>query len=458
MATLLPRRIFGIETEYGITCSIDNNRRLTPDELARYLFADIVDEYRSNNVFLPNGGRLYLDVGSHPEYATAECDSLADVLAQEKAGDQIVADMAKQAQVKLASEGMEGRVYVFKNNTDSSGNSYGCHENYLIHRKLDYLKHLDGLLPFLVTRQLFAGAGKLLKTSTGIVYVLSQRADHMWDAVSSATTRSRPMINTRDEPHANSDKYRRLHVISGDSNMSEISMLLKVATMDLLLAVMEIGAIPSDLRVENPMKAIRDVARDLDGSASVSLQDGLTMSAVEIQRTYYELVSANIHRFDWELSNLHKKALILWGQIIEAFENGDLSEFDSVLDWRIKLQILTAYRLEQGLLLDSAKLAQVDLMYHELSPDRGIYNLLVAQGRVPVILSAGNIDDAVATPPQTTRAKLRGDFLAAAKVKKSSIATDWMHLKVNLPVERGVSLPDPFNSQDERVTDLISQL
>ncbi len=458
MATTLPRRIFGIETEYGITCAMESHRRLTPDELARYLFSDVVDEYRSNNVFLPNGGRLYLDVGSHPEYATAECDQLEDVLAQEKAGDEIVSQLARAAEAKLASEGIEGRVFVFKNNTDSSGNSYGCHENYLINRKLDYLQHLDGLLPFLVTRQLFAGAGKLLKTSNGVVYVMSQRADHMWDAVSSATTRSRPMINTRDEPHANSDKYRRLHVISGDSNMSETSMLLKVATMDLVLAVMEVGAIPANLRVDNPMKAIRDVARDLSGKAGVLLQDGRTLSAIETQRIYFDLVCANIERFSWELSDLHKQALSLWGQIIEAFEVGDLSAFDSLLDWRIKLQVLQAFRDEQGLELDSAKLAQVELMYHELSADRGIYNLLLQQGQIIPVVSKVAVERATKTPPQTTRAKLRGDFLAAAKRTNTSIATDWMHFKVNLPVERSVSLPDPFNADDERVRDLISQM
>jgi len=458
LATALPRRIFGIETEYGITCAMDKHRRLTPDELARYLFQDVVDEYRSNNVFLPNGGRLYLDVGSHPEYATAECDRLTDVLAQEKAGDVLVSAMARAAEAKFASEGIDGRVFIFKNNTDSSGNSYGCHENYLINRKLDYLTHLDDLLPFLVTRQLFCGAGKLLKTSGGVVYVMSQRADHMWDAVSSATTRSRPMINTRDEPHGDSDLYRRLHVICGDSNMSESAMLLKVATMDLVLAVMEAGLIPTNLRLENPMKAIRDVARNLTGHELVQLQDGRTLSAIETQRTYFELVNASIARFDWELTDLHRTALSMWGQIITAFENGDLSDFDAILDWRIKLQLLRAFQEEQGLDLESAKLAQVDLMYHELSADRGIYNLLLAQGRVGSIVAPAAIVDATITPPQTTRAKLRGEFLSAAKSKNTSIATDWMHLKVNLPVERTVSLPDPFSAEDERVTQLISQL
>jgi len=266
------------------------------------------------------------------------------------------------------------------------------------------------------------------------------------------------MINTRDEPHANSDKFRRLHVISGDSNMSELAMLLKVATMDLVLAVMEAGAIPANMRVENPMKAIRDVARDLSGNATVELQGGQTLSAIETQRIYFELVSSNIERFDWELSELHKQALELWGEIIESFEQGDLSAYDSVLDWRIKLKLLEAFQQEQGLELASAKLAQVDLMYHELSSDRGIYNLLVKQDRISQVVSDDAIGTATISPPQTTRAKLRGDFLTAAQLSNTSIATDWMHLKINLPVERSVSLPDPFSAQDVRVAELINQM
>ena len=233
MTAVVAKRIYGIETEYGLSCAIPGHRNLSPDELAKYLFQDLVDEKRTNNVFLPNGGRLYLDVGSHPEYATAECNQIADVIAQELAGDQIVRNMAIRAEELLRLEGLPAKVFVFKNNADSVGNSFGCHENYSIKRRADQLNQLDGLLPFLATRQIFLGAGKLLKTSDGVKYTISQRAEHLWDSVSSATTRSRPIINTRDEPHADSSQFRRLHVISADSNRSQIPMLLKVATMDL---------------------------------------------------------------------------------------------------------------------------------------------------------------------------------------------------------------------------------
>ena len=229
------RRIFGIETEFGITCTSGGQRTLTPDEVARYLFRKVVAWGRSSNVFLGNGSRLYLDVGSHPEYATAECDSLRQLVAHDRAGEQIVESLAVDAQARLAADEVRGEIYVFKNNTDSAGNSYGCHENYLVRRGGDFGAVSDGLLPFLISRQLICGAGKIVHTSKGATYALSQRADHIWEGVSSATTRSRPIINTRDEPHADAEKYRRLHVIVGDSNMSETTTRLKVGTTDLVL-------------------------------------------------------------------------------------------------------------------------------------------------------------------------------------------------------------------------------
>ena len=230
LESAMQRRIMGIETEFGITCTFHGQRRLSPDEVARYLFRRVVSWGRSSNVFLRNGSRLYLDVGSHPEYATAECDDLPTLIAHDKAGERILQDLVVDAEARLAEEGIGGDIYLFKNNTDSAGNSYGCHENFLIARGGEFAKIADGLIPFLVTRQLIAGAGKVLQSPRGASYCLSQRADHIWEGVSSATTRSRPIINTRDEPHADAERYRRLHVIVGDSNMSETTTLLKVGT------------------------------------------------------------------------------------------------------------------------------------------------------------------------------------------------------------------------------------
>lgn len=217
----MDRRIYGLENEYGVTCTLRGQRRLSPDEVARYLFRKVVSWGRSSNVFLENGARLYLDVGSHPEYATPECDSIYDCVVHDKAGERILEELLEGAEQRLREEGIRGTIYLFKNNTDSAGNSYGCHENYLTSRSDDVDRYPEVLIPFLVTRQIFTGAGKVLQTARGPIYSIAQRAEHIWESQSSATTRSRPIINTRDEPHADAEKYRRLHVIVGDSNMSE---------------------------------------------------------------------------------------------------------------------------------------------------------------------------------------------------------------------------------------------
>ena len=284
----MERRIFGLENEYGVTCTLRGQRRLSPDEVARYLFRRVVSWGRSSNVFLENGARLYLDVGSHPEFATPECDSIEDVVAHDKAGERILEGLVKGAEERLEEEGIRGEIYVFKNNTDSAGNSYGCHENYLVSRHKDFHRTVDILIPFLVTRQIFLGAGKLVQTPRGTTYSLAQRADHIWEGVSSATTRSRPIINTRDEPHADPEKYRRLHVIVGDANMSELTNYLKVGTTAIALSMLEDDFIDRDLTLDNPVQAFRAISRDLACRTPVRMKDGRAMTAVAIQREFLE--------------------------------------------------------------------------------------------------------------------------------------------------------------------------
>src|SRR6186713_3147146 len=283
----MERRIFGIENEYGVTCTFRGQRRLSPDEVARYLFRRVVHWGRSSNVFLENGARLYLDVGSHPEYATPECDDVREVVAHDKAGERILEHLLAAAELRLHEEGIAGDVYLFKNNTDSAGNSYGCHENYLVSRHGEFGRLADILIPFLVTRQLICGAGKVLQTPRGAVYCLSQRAEHIWEGVSSATTRSRPIINTRDEPHADAARYRRLHVIVGDSNMSEYATFLKVGTCSILLRMLEDPKVVlRDMTLENPIRAIREISHDLTCKRRVRLANGREASALEIQSEY----------------------------------------------------------------------------------------------------------------------------------------------------------------------------
>src|SRR5574338_381701 len=265
----------GVENEYGVTCTFKGQRRLSPDEVARYLFRKVVSWGRSSNVFLRNGARLYLDVGSHPEYATPECDDIVDLVAHDKAGERVLEGLLVDAERRLHDEGIAGDVYLFKNNTDSAGNSYGCHENYLVARHGEFSRLADVLIPFLVSRQIIVGAGKVLLTPRGAVFCVSQRAEHIWEGVSSATTRSRPIINTRDEPHADAERYRRLHVIVGDSNMSESATFLKVGATSVLLRMLEEpNVVLRDMTLENPIRAIREISHDPTCKRTVRLANG----------------------------------------------------------------------------------------------------------------------------------------------------------------------------------------
>src|SRR6186997_1286317 len=320
----MDRRIFGLETEYGVTCTYRGQRRLSPDEVARYLFRRVVSWGRSSNVFLRNGARLYLDVGSHPEYATAECDNLTQLVTHDRAGERVLEDLLIDAEQRLADEGIGGDIYLFKNNTDSAGNSYGCHENYLIVRAGEFSRISDVLLPFLVTRQLICGAGKVLQTPKSATFCLSQRAEHIWEGVSSATTRSRPIINTRDEPHADAEKYRRLHVIVGDSNMSETTTMLKVGSADLVLRMVEEGVVMRDLTMENPIRAIREISHDMSGRRKVRLANGREASVLDIQGEYLARVRDFVDRRELHTPVI-EQSLDLWERGLKAVDSGDLS-------------------------------------------------------------------------------------------------------------------------------------
>src|SRR6058998_1018678 len=339
----MERRIFGLENEYGVTCTLRGQRRLSPDEVARYLFRRVVSWGRSSNVFLANGARLYLDVGSHPEYATPECDSIYDLVVHDKAGERILEQLLVSAEQRLREEGIRGVIYLFKNNTDSAGNSYGCHENYLTSRRDDFAHYQDHLIPFLVTRQIYAGAGKVLQTARGPMYCISQRAEHIWEGVSSATTRSRPIINTRDEPHADAERYRRLHVIVGDSNMSETTMLLKVGATDLVLRMIEAGTVMRDLTLENPIRAIREVSHDITGRRKVRLASGREASALEVQREYYEKAVDFCERRGIR-SGTVEQVLELWGRTLDAIESEDLDRVGTEIDWVMKYKLIERYR------------------------------------------------------------------------------------------------------------------
>ncbi|MCG7275450.1 Pup--protein ligase [Corynebacterium singulare] len=453
----------GIETEYGITASTAAGQRaMSPDEIARLLFRPVVAKYSSSNIFAANASRLYLDVGSHPEIATAECDSLSQLIAYERAGDRMVDSMARQAEDTLAAEGEERAVYLFKNNVDSAGNSYGCHENYLISRHV-VLKDLgQALLPFMITRQLICGAGMIQKSAGDepARFVLSQRADQVWEGVSSATTRSRPIINTRDEPHGDSKRFRRMHVIVGDSSMAEPTVALKVGSTLLMLEMLEAGFDVPQFAVQDPIHHIREIALDPTGSTRLPLVDGSTATALEVQQALCAAAQRWLeHREDAGTPTAEMARVVdLWQRMLTAIESQDFSGVDREIDWVIKRSLLERYRARLGGEWAHPKLAQIDLTYHDIRPGRGLFSVLEQRGMVKRWIDDASIEAAVDNPPQTTRAKLRGEFLAAARQLDAAVTVDWTRMKVNRPEPMTEEFSDPFVSEDQRLDGLLDYM
>jgi len=406
-------------------------------------------------VFLENGARLYLDVGSHPEFATPECDDLEDVVAHDKAGERILEGLVKGAEERLEEEGIRGEIFVFKNNTDSAGNSYGCHENYLVSRHKDFHRTVDVLIPFLVTRQIFLGAGKLAQTPRGTSFSIAQRADHIWEGVSSATTRSRPIINTRDEPHADAERYRRLHVIAGDSNMSEYATFVKMGTMVALLQMVERDVVFRDLTLENPIRAIREVSHDITCSRKIRLANGRELSALDIQWEYLDRAMrfARSPGFPPQV----QRAVDRWEHLLTGLEKDPMT-LDREVDWVMKYRLLERYSETRGVPFSDPKLSMMDLAYHDVDRTRGLFYLLENKGLAERVVSDEKVAESVIKPPQTTRARLRGAFIKAAKAKKRDFTVDWVHLKLNDQAQRTVMCKDPFKSHDERVDKLIESL
>jgi proteasome accessory factor A len=431
-------------------------RRLSPDEVSRFLFRKVVAWGRSSNVFLENGSRLYLDVGSHPEYATAECDTLVDAVAQDKAGESILRELVEYAQGQLSDEGIRGDIYLFKNNTDSTGNSYGCHENYCIERIDDLTRLEQVFIPYLISRQIFTGAGKVVTNAKGTAYSMSQRAEHIWEAISSATTRSRPIINTRDEPHADPEKYRRLHVIVGDSNMNEFATYLKLGTAAVVLAMIEDrNTVLRDYNMASPINALRDISYDLWSKEPVKLTNGRDLTALEIQDDLCERAEQFLQGHPLPADQVH--AVQLWREVIEQYRNDPMGLADRV-DWIAKLQIIERERERSGVELSDPKIALIDLLYHDTSFERGLYYRRQARGHLRRIVSDEEIAAATHTPPPTTRAHMRGTFIKAAKEWRRDYTVDWVHLKLNDEMQRTVLLKDPFKSTDERFQKLLLSL
>lgn len=466
----LARRIIGVETEYGITCAptADGPPPMNADHAARELFDPVVQRSRSSNVFTRGGARLYLDVGSHPEFATAECDRLEDVLAQDRAGELVMADLAEQANARLAATGVPGRIHLLKNNLDAEGNGFGCHENYLVRRRGDFWNDARTLVPHLVTRQILVGAGHItgdaerrpvahLAGPGHSGYVFSQRADQMWDAVSSATTRARPLINTRDEPHADAERYRRMHVIVGDSNIAQGSTLLKVAAMDLLLDYLEHGGELGDLALADPMRAIRDTCHDMSGGVLLERSDGRTITPLEVQAEHLGRLRDHVAQ-GVEVTALHEAALDLWERGLQALRLQQPELVDKELDWAVKHRLLTRYCQRHDTDLTDPRVSRLALAYHDVSPGEGLRQRLEGAGLLRRFVDEATCRRAVDTPPATTRARLRGAVVARAEDLRRDVSVDWVGVRLDDGVCSPVTLSDPFCAVDERIDALLESM
>lgn len=458
---MIPRRILGIETEFGLVAHGGQARHCTPEDAARELFARVMELARTTNTFLPNGSRLYLDVGAHPEYATCECDSIDDLIAHDRAGEVIYQRMADGVNERFAKAGRDERLHLVKNNVDIQGNSYGCHENYLLRRRRDFRQRVESLIPHFITRQVYAGAGKIRSTPGGADFALSQRADQMWDAVSSASTRSRPIVNTRDEPHGDIEKYRRMHVIVGDSNMCEVATGLKVATTEMLIQMMEDGAILPDLELADPMLAIRDISHDLTLSATVELASGKRRTAIDIQRSFAEAALGHYDKKGYlaELDPTRKKLAQMWMSSLDALAARDFDAVATTVDWIAKWRLLERYRSRGGYVLDHPKMLRLEFAYHDISPKTGLAISMMSSGLLDRLVDDEQIAHAAENPPATTRALLRGRFVRAARDARRDYMVDWTNLRLlEASGARTVTLDDPFATEDSRVDELLESM
>jgi proteasome accessory factor A len=404
------------------------------------------------NVVLTNGARLYVD-HAHPEYSSPEVRTPRDIVLWDKAGERV---MFKAARRIAESPGLTP-VNLYKNNTDNKGASYGTHENYLMRRETPFAEIVRGLIPFFVTRQVFAGSGKVGIGQSGETpgYQLSQRADFFEVEVGLETTLKRPIVNTRDEPHASADKYRRLHVIIGDANLCEVATFLKVGTTALVLDLIESHALP-DLTIDRPVSTLHAVSHDPTLKQLVSLRDGRQITAVQLQWLYFEAARAFVDsRADEDPGGQTEEVLRRWESVLTRLER-DPMECHRELDWVAKLRLLNGFRDREAMDWNNARLQLIDLQYSDVRPDKGLYQRLAARGAVERLVSDEEIEEAVTTPPQDTRAFFRGECLARYGENVAAASWDSVIFDVpGMPSLQRVPMLEPLRGTRDHVGELL---
>ncbi|HEX2050736.1 MAG TPA: depupylase/deamidase Dop [Actinomycetota bacterium] len=403
------------------------------------------------NVILPNGARYYVD-HAHPEYSSPECSNARDAVVWDKAGERILEDSIEAAHALVP--GGE-RVFIYKNNSDGKGNSYGCHENYLVDRRTPFPMLVRHLIPFFVTRQVYTGAGKVGSENNAqrVDFQLSQRADFFEVEVGLETTFKRPIVNTRDEPHADPDRYRRLHVIVGDANLAELSTYLKVGTTALVLQMIEDDFIGDDFSLQEPVRAIRTVSHDPRCRATVELLDGRRLTAIELQWEFFRL--ARKYAQENDLDDVSLDVLDRWEEVLDDLER-DPSSLADRLDWAAKLALMEAYRARDGLAWDDPKLKLIDLQYHDVRRSKSLYWKLVHSGKMRRVVSDDEVAWAVDHPPEDTRAYFRGECLRRFSPRIVAASWDALIFDSGDDVLRKVPTLEPMRGTKDRVGPLLA--
>jgi proteasome accessory factor PafA2 len=472
-------KVMGIETEYGITVSgvPEFNPVLTSSVLINSYVASALRRVRWDyeeetplrdargfetvvpaeapsdeelglaNVILTNGARYYVD-HAHPEYSTPECTNPRDLVIHDKAGERIL-----ELSIARATQAMPPgqRVLVYKNNTDNKGVSYGTHENYLVDRAVPFPRIVRDITPHFVSRQIFTGAG-LLGGNEDIPYQISQRADFFEVEVGLETTLKRPIVNTRDEPHADPEKYRRLHVIIGDANMSEVATYLKTGVTAIVLMMIEDEAVTEPFALENPVQALRSISHDLSCRRTVRLKDGRAVRAVDIQWGYHEMASKYIARHDvpaWAAD-----VMMRWEETLSALED-DPMKLERQLDWVAKLSTLSSYRDKHGLEWTDPRLALLDLQYHDVRMDKGIANVLVRNGKLERLSLESEVQRAIEAPPTDTRAYFRGRCLAQFSQQVAAASWDSVIFDLGAETLQRVPMHEPLRGTESSTKELL---
>lgn len=479
-------KVCGIETEYGIIFKGGDVNPITASSIIVNAYSqgkddlvgwDYIDEHPGNdargyslddylfpeyesqlvNTVLTNGARYYVD-HAHPEISTPECRNALEAVLFDRAGEEII-----RSSMQLANEGLpeHSEIVIYKNNSDGKGNSYGCHENYLVSRQTPFTQIAQQITTHFVTRQIFCGAGKVGAEHRGIsgkganqpAFQISQRADFFEEEIGLETTLKRPIVNTRDEPHCDPTKYRRLHVIAGDANMSEVATLLKLGTTSIVLAMIEDDAFPDHLIVKNPVDAIRQVSHDTSLSACIMMTDGRMLTALQVQMEILEAASEYANRYGLESvdAQVGNDVLVRWSGVLDGLETNPLS-VANIVDWIAKKRIVDGFAQRHNLQIDDARLKAIDLQYHDMRVDK----CLALRAGLVELCTKEDVLTAMVKPPESTRAFFRGTVLQ--RWPNDVIAANWDSVVFDIPNQglKRIPMPEPLRGTRQIIGDVLA--